>query len=279
MMATTDLSRLYDTAPDTTAFRKRRKRLVRLTEEAISRYAMVSKPGARWLVCLSGGKDSYTLLTLLMDLKAQGRLDVDLVAANLDQAQPGFPTEVLPHYLEGLGLAHRIDRRDTYSTVIEKTAPGQTLCTLCSRLRRGHLYRMAREEGCDAIALGHHADDILETFFLNLFHGGRLEAMSPNLMNDEGDVQVVRPLTLVREADIVRFAEDMAYPIIPCTLCGSQDGMARQTMKAMIASWDLAHPGRSDTILRALGTIRPSHLLDDSHFDFSSFSCEPKSNK
>lgn len=264
------LAALYARAPDTVGFRRLRKRLTRQAEEAISRYGMTA--GAvrpRWLVCLSGGKDSYAMLTVLMDLVMQGRLSAELVACNLDQGQPGFPKEVLPDYLGDLGIPYRIEARDTYSTVIEKTPEGATMCSLCSRLRRGHLYRVAREEGCQAVVLGHHRDDILETFFLNLFHGGRLEAMPPKLLNDEGDLLTLRPLALAAEDDLAAFARAMAYPIIPCTLCGSQDGLQRQQVKEMLAEWERAHPGRKDTMFRALTTARPGHLLDPSLFDFS----------
>ncbi len=263
-------ARLFSDAPDTVEFRRLRKRLARLTEEAIARYDMTARQERpRWLVCLSGGKDSYTLLTVLMDLLAQGRLNADLVACNLDQMQPGFPKEVLPDYLEGLGIPYRVETRDTYSTVMEKTPEGATLCSLCSRLRRGHLYRVAREEGCQAIVLGHHRDDILETFFLNLFFGGRLESMPPKLLNDEGDLLTLRPLALCAEDDIAHFARAMAYPIIPCNLCGSQDGLQRQQVKQMLNEWERTHPGRRETIFRALMTVRPGHLLDPALFDFT----------
>lgn len=265
----------YADAPKTTGFQKLRKRLVRQTREAIERYGMLpasaraAGPRPRWLVCLSGGKDSYSLLTLLMDLRWRGMLPVDLVACNLDQGQPGFPKHVLPEYLDRLGVPHRIEYRDTYSVVMDKVPPGNTYCALCSRLRRGHLYRIAREEGCDAIVLGHHRDDILETFFLNLFHGGRIAAMPPKLLNDEGDVLTLRPLALCAEADVARFARAMAYPIIPCDLCGSQDGLQRQKMKAMIAAWEQEQPGRSTVLFRSLANIRPSQMLDPKLFDFA----------
>ncbi|WP_370339431.1 tRNA 2-thiocytidine(32) synthetase TtcA [Parvularcula marina] len=269
MSDTKPLSRLFSNAPDTVGFRRLRKRLARQAEEAINRYGMTAgEAQPRWLVCLSGGKDSYALLTVLLDLIAQGRLSADLVACNLDQGQPGFPKHVLPDYLETLDIKFRIETKDTYSTVIEKTPEGATLCSLCSRLRRGHLYRVAREEGCSAIVLGHHRDDVLETFFLNLFFGGRLEAMPPKLLNDEGDLLTLRPLALAGEEDIAQFARAMAYPIIPCTLCGSQDGLQRQHVKEMLSRWEERHPGRKETIFRALSTTRPGHLLDPELFDF-----------
>ena len=273
---TPSLPALFADAPDTVEFRRLRKRLARGTEEAISRYGMMAgRERPRWLVCLSGGKDSYTLLTVLMDLVAQGRLKADLVACNLDQMQPGFPKDILPGYLETLGIPYRIETRDTYSTVIEKTPEGATMCSLCSRLRRGHLYRVAREEGCDAIVLGHHRDDILETFFLNLFYGGRLEAMPPKLLNDEGDLLTLRPLALCAENDIAAFARAMAYPIIPCDLCGSQDGLQRQQIKRMLSEWEESYPGRKETIFRALSMARPGHLLDQALFDFAGLTSIP----
>jgi len=265
------LARLFEEAPKTVAFRKLRKRLAREALEAIRAYGMAPLGGQRprWLVCLSGGKDSYGLLAVLMDLVAQGALDVDLLACNLDQGQPGFPKTVLPDYLRRLGVPFRIETRDTYSTVIEKTPEGGTLCTLCSRLRRGNLYRVAREEGCDAVVLGHHRDDALETFFMNLFHGGRLEAMAPKLLNEEGDLLVLRPLIACAEADLARFAEAMAFPIIPCTLCGSQAGLERQRVKAMLDAWEREAPGRRQIMFRALTTARPGALADPALFDFA----------
>lgn len=262
-----DIHPLFSGAPDTTEFRKLRKRLVRLVREAIETYAMV-EPGARWLVCLSGGKDSYTLLAVLTELKWRGLLPVDLLACNLDQGQPGFPATVLPDFLSRMGVAHRIEYRDTYSIVMEKVPAAKTYCALCSRLRRGNLYRIAREEGCSAVVLGHHRDDILETFLLNLFHGGKLKAMPPKLRNDEGDLTVVRPLALVPEADCAKFAQDMAYPIIPCDLCGSQDGLQRQAMKRLLDGWEAQSPGRRQILFRALASVEPSHLLDPALFDF-----------
>lgn len=255
-------------APRSVAFNKLRKRLIRQTREALDGFAMV-EPGARWLVALSGGKDSYGLLALLLDLKWRGMLPVDLVACNLDQGQPNFPKHVLPHYLATLGVPHRIEYRDTYSIVTEKVPEGATYCSLCSRLRRAHLYRVTREEGCSALVLGHHREDILETFLLNLFFGGKLSAMPPKLLNDEGDLTLLRPLSFCAEADLARFAEAMRFPIIPCDLCGSQDGLQRNAMKAMLADIERRMPGRMDTMIRALGQVRPSHLLDRSLFDFA----------
>lgn len=259
---------LFEGAPKTTEFRKLRKRIVRLTREAIESYAM-ARAGDRWLVCLSGGKDSYTLLAVLMELQWRGLLPVEILACNLDQGQPGFPATVLPDFLARMGVPHRIEYRDTYSAVIDKVPSTKTYCALCSRLRRGHLYRIAREEGCAAIVLGHHRDDIIETFFLNLFHGGKLAAMPPKLLNDEGDLFVHRPLALVSEADCDNFARAMNYPIIPCDLCGSQDGLKRQQIKRMVDDWERRSPGRRQIILRALTQVNPSHLLDPALFDFS----------
>jgi tRNA 2-thiocytidine biosynthesis protein TtcA len=258
---------LFADAPRSVEFNKLRKRLVRLTREAIDKFVMV-RPGERWLVALSGGKDSYGLLTLLLDLKWRGLLPVELLACNLDQGQPGFPKEVLPNWLTKYGIQHRIEYQDTYSIVTDKLPEGATYCSLCSRLRRGHLYRIAREEGCAALVLGHHREDSLETFMMNFFHGGRLAAMPPRLLNDEGDVEVLRPLIYCAEPDLARFAEAMAFPIIPCDLCGSQEGLERNAMKAMLDEIERKMPGRKDVMIRALGNIRPSHLLDPKVFDF-----------
>jgi tRNA 2-thiocytidine biosynthesis protein TtcA len=269
------IARLYAGAPDSVSFHKLRKRLLRQVREAMSAFAMIA-PGARWLVGLSGGKDSYALLTLLLDLQAQGLLPVDLVACNLDQGQPNFPKHILPDYLAKLGVRHRIEYRDTYSIVTGKLDSAATYCSLCSRLRRGHLYRIAREEGCGALVLGHHRDDALETFFMNLFHGGRLAAMPGKLLNDDGDLLVLRPLILATEDDLARFAESMAFPIIPCDLCGSQDGLERNAMKAMLADMEKRFPGRKDVMMRAMGNARPSHLLDPKLFDFSALDQSPE---
>jgi len=262
---------MFRHAPSSVRFNKLRKRLLRLTREAIGDFAMMADGPARprWLVAVSGGKDSFGLLALLLDLQWRGLLPVDLLACNLDQGQPNFPKQVLPDFLRSLGVPHRIDYRDTYSIVTEKLAENSTYCALCSRLRRGHLYRIAREEGCQALVLGHHRQDILETFFMNLFHGGRLAAMPPKLLNDEGDVLVLRPLAYCAEEDLARFAEAMDFPIIPCDLCGSQDGLQRNAMKAMIAEMEDRMPGRKDTMIRALTNVRPSHLMDRKLFDFA----------
>jgi tRNA 2-thiocytidine biosynthesis protein TtcA len=262
---------LFADVPSSVEFNKLRKRLLRLTRQVIEDFAMV-KPGQRWLVALSGGKDSYGLLALLLDLKWRGLLPVELLACNLDQGQPNFPKHILPDYLNANGIAHRIEYQDTYSVVTDKLPEGSTYCSLCSRLRRGHLYRIAREEGCSALVLGHHREDILETFFMNLFHGGRLAAMPPKLLNDEGDVMVLRPLAYSAEADLEKFANAMKFPIIPCDLCGSQEGLQRNAMKAMLDDIEKRMPGRKDTMLRALSNSRPSHLLDRKLFDFAALS-------
>lgn len=259
---------LFAGAPSSTEFRKLRKRLVRETRAAIEDYGMI-RPGDRWLVCLSGGKDSYTLLAVLHELKWRGLLPVDLLACNLDQGQPNFPATVLPKFLTERGVAHRIEYQDTYSIVTDKIAPGGTMCSLCSRLRRGNLYRIAREEGCSAVVLGHHRDDILETFFMNLFHGGRLATMPPKLLNEDGDLTVLRPLAYVAEADCDRFSRAMNYPIIPCDLCGSQEGLQRVQVKRLLDEWESRTPGRRQVMFRALMNVRPSHLLDPKLFDFA----------
>ncbi|MDB4211087.1 tRNA 2-thiocytidine(32) synthetase TtcA [Ascidiaceihabitans sp.] len=262
-----DIHPLFAGAPRTTEFKKLRKRIVRMTQEAISQYGMIEKD-ARWLVCLSGGKDSYTLLAVLHELKFRGLLPVDILACNLDQGQPNFPATVLPAFLEKMGVPHRIEYKDTYSIVIDKVPAGRTFCSLCSRLRRGNLYRVAREEGCSAVVLGHHRDDILETFFMNLFHGGKLATMPPKLLNEEGDLFVYRPLAHVAEVDCEKFASAMNYPIIPCDLCGSQDGLQRQQVKQIIDGWEANSPGRRQIMFNALANTRPSHLLDTEIFDF-----------
>ncbi len=268
-----DIHPLFHGAPSTTEFRKLRKRIVRDTREAIERYAMI-EPGTRWLVCLSGGKDSYTMLAALHELKWRGLLPVDILACNLDQGQPGFPATVLPEFLERMGVAHRIEYQDTYSIVVDKTPQGRTHCALCSRLRRGNLYRIAREEGCSAVVLGHHRDDILETFFMNLFHGGRRATMPPRLLNEAGDMFVCRPLAHVAEADCRKFAAAMNYPIIPCDLCGSQDGLQRRQVAQILDDWERNAHGRRQIMFRSLMNARPSHLLDRTLFDFAGLARE-----
>jgi tRNA 2-thiocytidine biosynthesis protein TtcA len=244
------------------------KRLRRLVGQAIADYSMIGA-GDRVMVCLSGGKDSYAMLDVLMRLREKSPVPFELVAVNLDQRHPGFPEHVLPEYLASLGVDYRIEVQDTYSVVKRVIPEGATMCGLCSRLRRGVLYRVASELGATRIALGHHRDDIIETFFLNLFHGGKLATMPPKLLNDEGDLLVLRPLANVAEEDCARFAHAMSYPIIPCDLCGSQDGLQRQRIKAMLDEWERAAPGRRQKMASALTQVRPSHLLDTNLFDFS----------
>lgn len=265
---TQDIHPLFHGAPSSTEFKKLRKRIIRETRDAIERYGMIER-GAKWLVCLSGGKDSYTLLAALTELQWRGVLPVEILACNLDQGQPGFPATVLPEFLTKMRVPHRIEYQDTYSIVMDKVPQGRTYCALCSRLRRGNLYRIAREEGCSAVVLGHHRDDILETFFLNLFHGGKLATMPPKLLNDEGDLFVYRPLAHVSEADCEAFSRALKYPIIPCDLCGSQDGLQRQAIKRLLDEWETRAPGRRQKIFSALMNARPSHLLDPDLFDFA----------
>ncbi len=272
---------IFANAPKSVNFKKVRKAIVRQTKEVIDEFKLIpadaktrDKP-YKWMVCLSGGKDSYTLMAALLDLKWQGALPIDLLFVNLDQGQPGFPKHVLPDYLTGLGIDYRIITEDTYSIVKEKTPPKATYCAMCSRLRRGILYNAAREEGCDAIVLGHHRDDALETFMMNLFHGGRLAAMPPTLLNDEGDIKVLRPLLHCAECDIERFAKAMEFPIIPCNLCGTQEGLQRNAMKQMLNDWEKKAPGRRQTMFRAIKNVRPSHLADKSIFDFMNLQPTP----
>ena len=271
---TTDVPALLRNTPSSVEFKKLRKRLLRQAREAMDDFGMMPKNVAqqkrpRWLVCLSGGKDSYTLLAVLIELKWRGLLPVDLIACNLDQAQPGFPADILPKFFKDNGIRNIIVREDTYSIVTDKIPEHRTYCSLCSRLRRGILYRIAREQGCEAIVLGHHREDILETFFMNLFHGGRLASMPPKLVNDEGDLLVLRPLAYAAERDIAKFASGMQFPIIPCNLCGSQDGLQRQVSKSLLTGWEQSNPGRKRVMLKALANARPSHLLDRSLFDFA----------
>jgi tRNA 2-thiocytidine biosynthesis protein TtcA len=236
--------------------------------KAIEDFQMIV-PGDRVMVCLSGGKDSYTLLDILLSLKRSAPVEFELLAVNLDQKQPGFPAHVLPEYLTGLAVPFRIIEQDTYRVVRRVVPEGRTLCGLCSRLRRGALYRFAAENGITKIALGHHRDDIVETLFLNLFFGGRLKAMAPKLLSEDGRHIVIRPLAYVPERDIERYARGRRFPIIPCRLCGSQDNLQRQVVKSMLAQWDRTHPGRSESIFSALRHIEPEHLADPRRFDFA----------
>ncbi len=247
---------------------KLHKRLLRLTGAAIGDYGMIGA-GDRVMVCLSGGKDSFGLLDLLLTLRERSPEKFELVAVHLDQGQPGFPADVLPAYLAARGVAHHIERRDTFSVVQRVIPEGRTMCSLCSRLRRGNLYRIAGELGATRIALGHHRDDILETFFLNLFHGGKLQTMPPKLVSDDGAHVVIRPLAYVEEADLEAYAQWREFPLIPCDLCGSQPNLQRQEMKRMLRDWERREPGRVESIFGALGRVRPSHLLDRELFDFA----------
>jgi tRNA 2-thiocytidine biosynthesis protein TtcA len=247
---------------------KLEKRLLRLAGQAIGDYSMI-EAGDRVMVCLSGGKDSYGLLEVLLLLRERAPIDFEIVAVNLDQKQPGFPAHVLPDYLRARGLAFRIETQDTYSIVTRVIPAGKTMCSLCSRLRRGVLYRVASELGATKIALGHHRDDILGTFFLNLFYGGTLKGMAPKLASDDGRHVVIRPLAYVKEDDLARYAEVKAFPLIPCSLCGSQENLKRKEVKRMLVDWDKRFPGRVENIFNALARVVPSHLMDGTLFDFT----------
>jgi tRNA 2-thiocytidine biosynthesis protein TtcA len=249
-------------------FNKLQKRLRRLTGEAIADFNMI-EAGDKVMICLSGGKDSYTLLDLLLSLRLNAPIDFDIVAVNLDQKQPGFPEDVLPAYLKERQIPFHIIEQDTYSIVKRVVPEGKTTCGLCSRLRRGLLYRYATENGVTKIALGHHRDDILETFFLNLFYGGTLKAMPPKLLSDNREHIVIRPLAYCKEKDIDAYARTRAFPLIPCNLCGSQQNLQRQAMKEMLGDWERRHPGRVETIFTALQNIAPSQLADRNLFDFA----------
>jgi tRNA 2-thiocytidine biosynthesis protein TtcA len=246
---------------------KLQKRLRRLVGQAIADFDMIG-PGDRVMVCLSGGKDSYGLLELL-SLSRHAPVDFEIIAFHLDQRHPGYPEHVLPAYLDQLGIPFRIEHQDTYGVVKRLIPEGKTMCSLCSRLRRGVIYRVAKEMGATRIALGHQRDDILETFFLNLFFGGKLKAMPPKLVSDNGEHVVIRPLAHVAEADLAQYAELKGFPIIPCDLCGSQDNLQRQQLKAMLRDWEQRWPGRIETIFNSLAHVQPSHLLDRNLFDFA----------
>jgi len=247
---------------------KLEKRLIRLVGQAIGDFGMIER-GDRVMVCLSGGKDSYSLLEILLTLRDRAPIDFEIVAVNLDQKQPGFPADVLPAYLAHRGVPFRIETQDTYSIVTRVIPAGRTMCSLCSRLRRGVLYRVARELGATKIALGHHRDDILATFFLNLFYGGRIKSMPPKLVSDDGRNIVIRPLAYAPEADLVRFAAIKQFPIIPCNLCGSQDNLKRQEVRRMLQEWDKRFPGRVKNTFNALARVVPSHLMDRGLYDFA----------
>ncbi|TMH69602.1 MAG: tRNA 2-thiocytidine(32) synthetase TtcA [Betaproteobacteria bacterium] len=247
---------------------KLKKRLRRLVGQAIGDFAMI-EAGDRVMVCLSGGKDSYGLLDILLSLKDRAPLRFDIVAVNLDQKQPGFPADVLPRYLGDRGVPFHIAEQDTHSVVKRVIPAGRTMCSLCSRLRRGVLYRVASELGATKIALGHHRDDVLATFFLNLFFGGKLKTMPPKLMSDDGRHVVIRPLAYVRERDLARYADAMQFPLIPCTLCGSQENLQRKQVTAMLRTWEQQFPGRIESIFNALGNVVATHLMDRRLHDFA----------
>mgnify|MGYP003576359137 CR=1 FL=1 len=246
---------------------KLEKRLCRLVGQAIGDYSMIGE-GDKVMVCLSGGKDSYGLLDILLKLRARAPVSFDIIAVNLDQKQPGFPEHVLPDYLRALGIPFHIEVQDTYSIVKDKIPEGKTMCSLCSRLRRGILYRVAGELGATKIALGHHRDDMLQTFFLNMFFGGKLKGMPPKLVSDDGRHVVIRPLAYVPEKDLVRWAEHRQFPIIPCTLCGSQENLQRKQVGNMLREWEKKHPGRLENMANALQNVVPSHLGDGTLYDF-----------
>ena len=247
------------------------KRLRRMVGQAIADFDMI-RDGDKVMACLSGGKDSYALLDILLHLRSCAPINFDIVAVNLDQKQPGFPEHVLPDYLRQLGVPFRIEEQDTYSIVKWVIPEGKTMCSLCSRLRRGVLYRVAQELRATKIALGHHRDDILETFLLNMFYGGKLKAMPPKLVSDDGRNVVIRPLAYCEERDLAAYAELRQFPIIPCTLCGSQENLKRKEMKALLRDWERRHPGRVETLLTSLQNVKPSHLLDRTLFDFAAVS-------
>lgn len=246
---------------------KLEKRLCRLVGQAIVDYNMVEE-GDKVMVCLSGGKDSYALLDILLKMQQRAPVRFDIVAVNLDQKQPGFPEHILPEYLKNLGVPFHIEEQDTYSIVKDKIPEGKTMCSLCSRLRRGILYRVADELGATKIALGHHRDDMLQTLFLNMFFGGKLKGMPPKLVSDDGRHMVIRPLAYVAEKDLVRWAEVRQFPIIPCTLCGSQENLQRKQVGQMLKEWERKHPGRLDNMLHALQNVVPSHLADGTLYDY-----------
>ncbi|HEU4529597.1 MAG TPA: tRNA 2-thiocytidine(32) synthetase TtcA [Steroidobacteraceae bacterium] len=265
---------LVDLPAPSRNFHRLQARLRGLVGKAIGDYRMI-EPGDRVMVCLSGGKDSYTLLDLLLSLQRSAPVEFELIAVNLDQKQPDFPAHVLPEYLTALGVDFRIVEQDTYSVVKRVVPEGKTMCGLCSRLRRGALYRFAAQNGVTKIALGHHRDDMVETLFLNMFFGGKLKAMPPKLRSEDGRHIVIRPLAYVSERDIERYANARRFPIIPCNLCGSQDNLQRVAIKKMLADWEREHPGRMEAIATSLQNVVPSHLADAAQFDFAALRSDP----
>ncbi|MCW8857247.1 MAG: tRNA 2-thiocytidine(32) synthetase TtcA [Kangiella sp.] len=256
-----------------TSFNKLQKRLRRHVGQAIADFNMIEE-GDKIMVCLSGGKDSYTLLDILMGLQKSAPVNFELIAVNLDQKQPGFPEEVLPNYLKSVGVPYEIIEEGTYSVVKSIIPEGKTTCSLCSRLRRGIIYSWAEQNGITKIALGHHRDDIIETLFLNMFFGGKMKSMPPKLKSDDGKHIVIRPLAYCKEKDIAKFAKLKAFPIIPCNLCGSQENLQRKNIKMMLQDWDRKYPGRIETIFKSISNVAPSHLTDTNLFDFVSLSQE-----
>lgn len=251
-------------------FNRLRGRLEQQVGRAIGDFNMIEE-GDTIMVCMSGGKDSYTLLEILLTLQKRAPINFRLIAMNLDQKQPGFPEHILPDYFKSLGIEYRVETQDTYSIVKEKIPEGKTTCSLCSRLRRGIIYRVAGELGANKIALGHHRDDIIETLFLNIFFGGKLKAMPPKLVTDKGDHVVIRPLAYCAEKDIASFARTLKFPIIPCNLCGAQENLQRQNIKEMLTAWERQYPGRSQSIFTAMQNVKPSHLMDNKLFNFKNF--------
>ncbi len=258
-------------------FKRLQARLRGQVGKAIADYQMI-EDGDRVMVCLSGGKDSYTMLDMLLSLQRKAAVQFELLAVNLDQKQPGFPEHILPEYLASLKIPYRIVEEDTYSIVTRVIPEGKTMCGLCSRLRRGILYRVAQEESANKIALGHHRDDIVETLFLNMFHGGKLKAMPPKLLSDDGKNIVIRPLAYCSEKEIIRYANTRNFPIIPCNLCGSQENLQRAKIKEMLQTWERESPGRIDIIFRSLQNISPSQLADTALFDFAGLTGTTKTN-
>ncbi len=254
-------------------FKKLQKKILSSTSKCLKEFDMIQK-GDHIMVCISGGKDSYTMLDMFIHFHKYGDIPFDFTVVNMDQKQPGFPKNVLPTYLKSLGLHFQIIEKDTYSIVMDKISEGKTMCSLCSRLRRGTLYDKARELGCNKLALGHHREDIIETFFLNLFFSGKLEAMPPKFKIDEGDLLVIRPLSYCKEDDISAYSTLRAFPIIPCNLCGSQENLQRKKIKTLLNQWEKDYPNRKSIIFNALKNISPSHMLDPNLFDFNQLACD-----